>query len=338
MATAETRVAWPSGDAARQFERWLELIPRCGREPGGVALDALADQFGDTKERIVTDAQALGDRAYYLPGGFADSITILVEPDRLEIESPGQFQRPVRFSPLEALALQLGLQVVLAEAPEQERDTLETAVSELTAVLQSDGGFETPSDSLAYGSLLAGAAPQIMETVRLALRERRLLEMRYFKPYAPEEPRPRKVSPWALAAVRGTWYLLARDEGAGEPRVFRLDRIVEARATAAAAEVAENVRVEDYIDPERVYRGDEDDLEVTIRYSPRIARWIRERYGEEVEGQPDGSVVVRHRCKSPWWAVARVLSYGLEAEIGRPPEVRAILRRVVQGTANLPLE
>ena len=325
METAETRVAWPSGDAARQFERWLELIPRCGREPGGVPLDALADQLGDSKQRIVADAQALGNRAYYLPGGFVDSIMILVETDRLEINSPGQFQRPVRFSPLEALALQLGLQVVLAEAPEEERDTLETAVSELTAVLQSDGGSDAPAGALAYGSPLTGATPQIMETVRLALRERRLLEIHYFKPYPPEEPRPRKVSPWALAAVRGTWYLLARDEGAGEPRVFRLDRIVEARATDEAAEVAENVRVEDYIDPECVYRGDEDDLEVTIRYSPRIARWIRERYGEEAEGQPDGSVVVRHRCKSPWWAVGRVLSYGDLAEVRLPEEVRGLI-------------
>ena len=43
----------------------------------------------------------------------------------------------------------------------------------------------------------------------------------------------------------------------------------------------------------------ENDLEVTIRCSPRIARWIRERYGEEAEGQPDGSVVVRHRARAP---------------------------------------
>ena len=76
----------------------------------------------------------------------------------------------------------------------------------------------------------------------------------------------------------------------------------------------------------------------TIRCSPRIARWIRERYGEEAEGQPDGSVAVRHRCKNPWWAVARVLNYGLGAEISGPPEVRAILKRAVKGAANLPLE
>jgi hypothetical protein len=72
------------------------------------------------------------------------------------------------------------------------------------------------------------------------------------------------------------------------------------------------------VDPERVYRGDEEDLEVAIRYSPRIARWIVERYGSAAPLEPEGSVVVRHCCKSPWWAVSRALRYGSEACITVP--------------------
>ena len=49
----EERVAWPSGDAARQLDRWLELVPHCGRELGSVPLDPLVDQLGDTQGRIV---------------------------------------------------------------------------------------------------------------------------------------------------------------------------------------------------------------------------------------------------------------------------------------------
>lgn len=40
------------------------------------------------------------------------------------------------------------------------------------------------------------------------------------------EPTARVVEPWSLVSVRGRWYLNAFDRGRGEPRVFRLSRIV----------------------------------------------------------------------------------------------------------------
>jgi predicted DNA-binding transcriptional regulator YafY len=63
---------------------------------------------------------------------------------------------------------------------------------------------------------------------------------------------------------------------------------------------------------------------LTVRYSPRIARWIAER---EV-GQPgaDGSLTVEHQLADHAWAVRHVLQYGPDAEVIAPESVREMVR------------
>ena len=60
--------------------------------------------------------------------------------------------------------------------------------------------------------------------------------------------------------------------------------------------------------------------EITVRYSPRIARWIAER--EDGEYEPDGSFVVRHPLADLNWGVRHVLQYGADAEALNPPPLR----------------
>ncbi len=65
---------------------------------------------------------------------------------------------------------------------------------------------------------------------------------------------------------------------------------------------------------------------MSVRYSPRIARWIRERaFWTEAaaEDGEDGSLIVRHRVADPRWAVSHALQYGADAEILEPDDVRA---------------
>jgi proteasome accessory factor C len=316
-----------------RFERWLELIPHCNRAEEGIELDQLAAVFEDSPEAILGDVQALVDREYYLPGSFADSLTILIDGERLDLTSPDHFQRPVRFSPMEALALQLGLQAVLEEQPDGEEESVKAALAELAAVLEAAGdtsesnstGGADEIDALACASGLSGVAPDVLAELRRGLRERKVVELEYFKPYGPADPTARRVEPWALAAVHGTWYFLGHDLGVGDVRRFRLDRILSAQATSETAQVPENLNVENYIDPQRVFRESEDNLEVSIQYSPRIARWIQERYGDDAATSPDGSVTIRHRCRSLWWAVGRALGCGLEASITTPEGASALV-------------
>ena len=77
-----------------------------------------------------------------------------------------------------------------------------------------------------------------------------------------------------------------------------------------------------------------DEVEVRVRYSPKIARWVRERAAAgmaEWTEEADGSVVILHRVADPHWVVGHALQYGAEAEILEPEELRAMVRDVVEG-------
>lgn len=67
----------------------------------------------------MADVQALVDREYCLPSSLADSLTILIDGERLDLTSPDHFQRPIRFSATEALAMQLRLRMVAGEGDVQ---------------------------------------------------------------------------------------------------------------------------------------------------------------------------------------------------------------------------
>jgi predicted DNA-binding transcriptional regulator YafY len=60
-----------------------------------------------------------------------------------------------------------------------------------------------------------------------------------------------------------------------------------------------------------------------VRYSPKIAAWIREKGAcEDLE---DGSVAVRFPVVDPGWVVRHVLQYGAEAEVLEPASVREMV-------------
>jgi predicted DNA-binding transcriptional regulator YafY len=66
---------------------------------------------------------------------------------------------------------------------------------------------------------------------------------------------------------------------------------------------------------------------LTVRYSPRIARWIAEREGKPLA--EDGSLTMEHPLADTDWAVRHVLQYGPDATVLAPAEVReAVVKRL----------
>ena len=177
--------------------------------------------------------------------------------------------------------------------------------------------------------------PRGRDTVRAlvvrAAKERRRCRIDYLKPEAPE-PDTRELDPYAVAYSNGTWYAVGFCQKRREPRIFRIDRIMEAELLEEGFEVPESFDVSDYLSDGRVFRADEQ-VDVPVRYGPRIARWLIER--GEGEAAEDGSVVVTHEVADPGWLVRHVLQYGPDAEVLEPEEVRGLVRegaeRVAEG-------
>ncbi|HUP20501.1 MAG TPA: WYL domain-containing protein, partial [Gemmatimonadota bacterium] len=172
------------------------------------------------------------------------------------------------------------------------------------------------------------AGGRLLALLRDATRARRPCRLEYLKPDS-AEPESRAVHPYVMVYASGHWYVLGADPEIGEDRAFRLDRILEATVGEGGYEVPPDFDAGEWIEEGGLFLADTA-LEARVRYSARVAPWIREasRAGEiEREEGPEGTLVVRHRVADPGWLVRHVLAYGAEAELLEPAEMRDLVAR-----------
>lgn len=309
--------------AGDRLGRILFLLPAAARD-GGASLADLAAALEIDERQVLRDVQEVSTRAFYLPAGSGADVQIGIEADRVQVWLGDKFKRPPRLARREALALDLGLRMLAADAPEGRRE----AMLELARRLAIDIAGRTRDDAPPAVALRSGApsADEIRTTLLELIRERRRCRIRYAKPAA-EHPDDRILCPYVLVSAEGRWYLLAGCDRIGETRTFRLDRIIDVAPVEDSFEVPAGFDPERYINGGRVYQADEE-MEVVIRYSAAIAGWIREQ--ATVDEMEDGSVVVRHLVADPQWIVRHVLQYGPDAEVLAPPEIRRQVREAAQ--------
>lgn len=317
----------PRPSAEETLERILQILPVAARE-GGATLAELAEAHEVSVERILADLAEVTARGdYQLPPLDVD---ILIEGDRVTVWTTGEFRRPVKLSPLEALSLALGLRILADDAGKESGASRREELRALAGRLDR-GLAATPAEEFAARYSLDGGDPSgdgLLALLRDAAAARRPCRLVYLKP-AGAFPEERLVHPYALVFGSGRWYVLGWSEEPRDVRAFRVDRIAEARIAEGRFEVPAGFDPEEYVTGSTVYRAS-DEFEVAVRYSPKIARWILERPvagGQAAAAgvQPDGSVVVRHRAADPAWVIRHVLAYGPEAEVLDPPEIRALV-------------
>jgi predicted DNA-binding transcriptional regulator YafY len=109
-------------------------------------------------------------------------------------------------------------------------------------------------------------------------------------------------------------------------RFFRLDRVEEVALLGERFERDESI-------PSRLQStsrafASETSRRMTVRYSPRIARWVSEREGKPLD--EDGSLTLEHQVADESWAVRHVLQYGPDAELLEPAELREKVREALR--------
>lgn len=315
-----------SGTAASQLRRLLQVIPRLA-DGTTRTLEEIASFAGVTPATLVGDLRLLTER-FGEPAGFVEGVQIYIEAERVSVVTH-HFHRPMRLTLEELRALELGLAMLSAERPPDEQQAIERARERLRRATS-----RPQRAAMAAPARRAEPArapdPAHFTCLRRALRDGRKVELRY-QSGAAARPSCRIVCPFGLLAASGEWYLVARCEDAADVRVFRLDRIVDVTLLSDRYDRPADFSLESVIRDGRVLRtGSRATLRV--RYSPAIARWLREREG--VTPDEDGSLTVEHPLADPDWAVRHVLQYGPDAEVLAPDSVREeIVRRLRAITA-----
>lgn len=141
------------------------------------------------------------------------------------------------------------------------------------------------------------------------------------------------VDPYALVFRRHNWYIIAQSHSHSRTVQLKLVRVINATETGETFQVPVDFSVDSfYAKSWELWTGDTEQL-VRIKFSPRVAPIIRESKRhptQELTDTPDGGVILSARITGITEIGFWVLSWGADAEVLEPAELRTSLVETVQ--------
>jgi proteasome accessory factor C len=309
-----------SDTAAAQLRRILLLIPQFADDEDH-SFDELAKAAGTTRSQVVNDFKSMTDR--FDTPGFADSVQINIGKEKVSMLAT-EFHRPMRLTMPELCALELALSMMRLERTPADYAAIDGALAKLRRTIPKLPHNDQVDDPR-VASLHDVGDPEHLALLREAVREHRLVRLHYQAGGATERT-VREVCPYALVYAEHMWYVVSLGDD-GKARHFRLDRVSHVEVLDTCFEPDASV-MEKVLQAGRAFDSDTT-RRMTVRYSPRIARWVAEREGASLAA--DGSLTLEHPVADDSWAVRHVLQYGPEAEVVAPPELRALVAARLAG-------
>lgn len=307
--------------AASQLRRVLDLIPRfADGEEHPIA--AVASAAGTSAADLMADIYSLSER-FDEPGGFVSGVSIFVDDGSMSVHA-SHFHRPMRLLMSELCALELGLMLLRRQRTPAEQAPIERALVRLRETISQVPANER-FEGTRYAELAGAGSTEHLATLRTAVRECRKVRLRYRAGGATEST-TRAVCPHSLVFAEQAWYVVATGEDESM-RFFRLDRVEDVSMLDESFERDDSI-------PARLQEtgrafASATQARMTVRYSPRIARWVAEREGKPLDD--DGSLTLEHPMADESWAERHVLQYGPDAEVLAPSELRQRVREALEG-------
>jgi proteasome accessory factor C len=293
-------------------------VPYIVQHPGTPVAD-LSKLFEVSEAEILADLNLL-----FLTGlppyGPGDLIEVDIDDEsRVWIRMADYFSRPVRLTRAEALALYLRGTEILGAGGVGEAEALRSALAKIEAAL---GGGALGDLQIDVGET-AETGP--LETVRQGIADRATLEIDYYSANR-DQLTTRRIDPEHVFSALGNWYVVAWDRTAEGERLFRLDRVREARATKVRFEPRGLIG-----QGRDLYTRSAEDIQVRLALGPR-ARWVAEYYVVGNVEERDGFLEVTLPTKDLAWAAKLVLRLGGEARVREPEELRSLTRELAEKT------
>jgi proteasome accessory factor C len=306
---------------AARLQRVLALVPWILEHPG-VTIAELAERFEVDEGELQLDLELLPMCG--LPPYTADRlIDVYVGDDgAVEMRLAEYFERPLRLTPAEGVALVAAGRALLAVPGSDDAGPLATALAKLEDAVGATGGI----------AVLVDAADHL-DQLREAVDRGDQIEIDYYSS-ARDEMTTRVVDPVRVFHALGAWYLAGWCHRAQADRLFRVDRVRSVRPTGERAEVHEQATSSGAgsaeADGDLVYRPAPDDLRVRLRLAPEAA-WVAESIPveeriERARGRVDVVLAVSGRA----FLERLLLSLGPAAEVLGPPEAKAIRAEAAQ--------
>lgn len=293
--------------AGPRLRRVLALVPWIADHPGAALADVAA-RFDVSERELEHDLELLP--LCGLPPYTPDRmIEVELVDGEVWIRFAEYFDRPLRLTAEEGLALLAGGRALLAVPGSDTEGTLATALEKLAGTLGTGDGL----------AVEVGEPPHL-DALRQAAAAGERVEIDYYS-FGRDALTTRRIDPYAVFHAYGHWYADAWCHLVDADRLFRVDRIQAVRATGEAFEPRndDTTAVAD-----AVFHPSPQDPRVTLELTPE-AGWVVESHPcEEAEERPDGSWRVVLAISERAWLERLLLRLGPDARVIAPPELRGV--------------
>ena len=300
--------------------RYLKIAMILREHPDGIAAQSLADLVGVSKRTVYRDIEAMD-----LDAG----LPIWSDRGKYGLEG-GAFLPPLALTLHEATTLFLAARM-LAKTSDEHDTELIGAFVKLAAILPPVLAQHIQETVDAFATTPPNEQfTRVFRVLAEAWANRRVVEIEYDAgAYDPTKgSRRTRVHPLAIepSALTHALYLMGWDESRAARRTFKVERILSASLTPetfepppGGATARELLKAWDVI-------ADEDPVRVVIRFSPAVAKRAAETRwhpSQELEDQPDGSLLWRGLVAGMREIKIWILGWGADAEVLEPTELRA---------------
>jgi proteasome accessory factor C len=283
-----------------RMERLLSIVPWVVANDGPTVAE-IAARFDYAEDRLLEDLNNVLFMVGTYPFTPDQLVEVVLEDDRVWIHYAEYFERPLRLTPDQALALVTAGSSLLAVPGADPDGPLARGLEKLAETLGVTPGSDIEID-------LGSASPEILATLREAIADHNQVRIEYYG-YNRDEVTNRTVDPYRVTSDQGQWYLLGHCHRAEGERLFRVDRIQGITLTGVAFDSPGDV-------PEvSVFEPNPDDPRVVLEVSPN-ARWVIQAYpAEAIEELEGGRARVTLAVSALPWLERLMLRLGSEATI-----------------------
>lgn len=291
-----------------RLRRVLALVPWIAEHPGA-AVAEIAARFGVSERELEQDLELLPMCG--LPPYTPDRlIEVEVVDGHVWIRFAEYFDRPLRLSAEEGLALLAAGRALLAVPGSDEHGALATALEKLARAL-----------GVTEGLAVEVGEPPYLDALRRATDVGARVEIDYYS-FGRDATTTRQIDPRSVFHAFGHWYAAAYCHEAADERLFRLDRVRAVRPTGTHFEPPAPDDAAHF--GRAVYHPRADDPRVTLELAPEAA-WVVESYpSEEAEERPDGSSRVVLAVSERAWLERLLLQLGPAARVVAPSDLQGV--------------
>jgi proteasome accessory factor C len=312
-----------------QLRKMLLLIPAAWKAgTAGLPLDRAVKVTGARSRRELEEIVTSIGYLEMGPSMPDDFLSVIIENDRVHVDSVLRFLDPLPFSLREGAALIAALRPfekgggpTVASAIRKLRravpDPLRATADELARVTDFPVGPPGP-----WAARLAEAIDGRLEAVI------------DYRAEVTGDSSPRTVEPRSLLHQNGHWYLAAWNVAKGEEHLYRLDRIASVAVGTRVFGEHKGPPLERYR-RRHLYFESGAERDVSVRLHGSAADQALEQWPRRASRQADGTVLLTARLTPGNFLLGWVLGHGGEAEVETPADAREALRARVGELAKL---